>query len=230
MNVTCRPFCRNAIVPESRRSIRFDVDHNFGVLGGSTSQPAVRPEGRGGRASKHPLRSAIRSRCRRMPMMPLVSARSRCTVEVGSQTPLPTAPEGCYARPSRRRSISKSLPADRGSAALHLGSTSKILDYSRRAAPQRRASRRRCIPVPSAVGWVEPRLVAARPTTRARAIGGPHDAEHRSTHPTTDCGSAALGFSCGAAPQRGACPHLGPLSEFSQFSNASSAKPALGTT
>jgi hypothetical protein len=33
------------------------------------------------------------------------------------------------------------------------------------------------------VGWVEPRLVAARPTARAVAIGGPHDAEHRSTHP-----------------------------------------------
>jgi nitrogen-specific signal transduction histidine kinase len=32
------------------------------------------------------------------------------------------------------------------------------------------------------VGWVEPRLVAARPTARALAIGGPHDAEHRSTH------------------------------------------------
>ena len=44
-----------------------------------------------------------------------------------------------------------------------------------------------------AVGWVEPRLVAARPTTQAVAIGGPHDAEHRSTHPTTGCGSAALG-------------------------------------
>jgi hypothetical protein len=26
------------------------------------------------------------------------------------------------------------------------------------------------------------------------ANGGPHDAEHRSTHPTTDCGSAALGM------------------------------------
>ena len=35
----------------------------------------------------------------------------------------------------------------------------------------------------SAVGWVEPRLVAARPTTQAVAIGGPRDAEHRSTHP-----------------------------------------------
>ncbi len=45
-----------------------------------------------------------------------------------------------------------------------------------------------------AVGWVELRLVAARPTTRAGAIGGPHDAEHRSTHPTADCGSAALGL------------------------------------
>jgi hypothetical protein len=44
-----------------------------------------------------------------------------------------------------------------------------------------------------AVGWVEPRRVAARPTARAVAIGGPHDAQHRSTHPTTDCGAAALG-------------------------------------
>ena len=44
-----------------------------------------------------------------------------------------------------------------------------------------------------AVGWVEPRLVAARPTTQAVAIGGSHDAERRSTLPTTDCASAALG-------------------------------------
>jgi hypothetical protein len=43
-----------------------------------------------------------------------------------------------------------------------------------------------------AVGWVEPRLVAARPTARAVAIGGPHDAEHREAHPTTDCGPAGL--------------------------------------
>ncbi len=43
------------------------------------------------------------------------------------------------------------------------------------------------------VGLVEPRLVGARPTTRAVAIGGPHDAEHHSTPPTTQCDSSALG-------------------------------------
>jgi hypothetical protein len=38
-----------------------------------------------------------------------------------------------------------------------------------------------------------PRFLLAGPTARAMAIGGPHDAAHRSTHPTADCGSAALG-------------------------------------
>jgi hypothetical protein len=43
------------------------------------------------------------------------------------------------------------------------------------------------------VGFVETRLVGAKPTTRAVAIGGPHDAEHHSTPPTTECDCAALG-------------------------------------
>lgn len=36
-------------------------------------------------------------------------------------------------------------------------------------------------------------MIAARPTDKATAIGGPHDAPHRSTPPYTDCGPAALG-------------------------------------
>jgi hypothetical protein len=35
------------------------------------------------------------------------------------------------------------------------------------------------------VGWVEPRFIEARPTVRAEALGGPHAALRRSTHPTT---------------------------------------------
>jgi hypothetical protein len=44
--------------------------------------------------------------------------------------------------------------------------------------------RPRVEPSAAVVGWVEPRLVAARPTGNAVPIGGPHDAKHRSTHPT----------------------------------------------
>jgi hypothetical protein len=35
------------------------------------------------------------------------------------------------------------------------------------------------------VGWVEPRFIEARPTVKAEALGGPHAAVRRSTHPTT---------------------------------------------
>jgi hypothetical protein len=45
-------------------------------------------------------------------------------------------------------------------------------------------------------GGAEARSIEARPTTQAMAIGGPHDAEHRSTHPTTIVVGPSFALAC----------------------------------